>query len=93
MRSAVYPCVIFPSRYQGTYEGGRWVAVVAYDVPPGAVSDDVTTVQWWTKWGVHSAVATGRDPLDAYERLVEQSNGERYPDDLPEEALDVEVGS
>ena len=64
----VYPCVIAPARYGGIYEGGQWAAFGAREVPDGAVSSDVECSQWWIN--PTCLVGVGRNPGEAYERLV-----------------------
>ena len=39
----VYPCTVISARYDGTYEGGQWLAFHCYpdQIPPGATDSDV----------------------------------------------------
>ena len=68
MTRGIYPCVIFATRYQGTYEGGVWAAVEAYNIPCGAQADDVTACNWWAEHG--PGLGVGASPEDAYAALV-----------------------
>ena len=64
------PCVIVPTRYAGTYEGGRWVAFPAEltDIVGGDwQAGDPWAAPWWHKYG--SSVGVGNTPQEAYEAL------------------------
>lgn len=46
----LYQKVIRQTRYQGSYEGGRWIAYVCWDtaeLPEAAYADDVPCMLWW----------------------------------------------
>jgi|EndMetStandDraft_2_1072991.scaffolds.fasta_scaffold276943_1 hypothetical protein len=64
----VSPCVVAPSRYGGTYEGGLWVAFPADSVPTGATSGDTVVASWFLKNGWK--VGAGADPNAALADLV-----------------------
>ncbi len=66
----LYPCVIVPTRYGGTYEGGRWAAYAAPAVPQDAVGDDIECTTWWSE--PTCLVGVGDDPGTAYVALVEK---------------------
>lgn len=46
-----YPCTIFRSRYGGSYEPGRWVAIPLDHIPVDATDDDVTCASWFADYG------------------------------------------
>ena len=70
-----WPLTVARSRYQGIYEGGRWVAwnCEPHDVNPDWSDDDVTCARYW---GSAEANLAGRGStpdeaiLDLMRRLV-----------------------
>jgi hypothetical protein len=67
----LYPCTITPTRYSGTYEGGRWAAFRLYPekLPPAAFAGDLEATAWWA--GVEAPwVGVGETPLGAFRDLV-----------------------
>lgn len=46
----IYPCTIITARYQGTYEGARWLAFNcdADQIPSDATGDDVSCGNFWS---------------------------------------------
>ena len=63
----IEPCLVIRSRYDGTFEGGRWLAFPTISVPSGARGGDGETIaffnehSWW--------VGIADTPEDAVENL------------------------
>lgn len=72
-RSLLYPCTIVPTRYAGTYEGGRWAAFRCRpeDLPSQPFGDDLAASAWWhgedAGW-----VGLGASPDQAFRVLVKR---------------------
>jgi hypothetical protein len=64
----VSPCIVMPSRYGGTYEGGKWLAFPLDEIPEGPFWGDPWVPQWFGKndWWVGVADS----PTEAVEDLV-----------------------
>lgn len=69
MSYSLYPITICQARYGGVYEGGEWVAFLAYPqhIPDDAFEDDITCATWWAEH--HDEVGVGDTPSAAYENL------------------------
>jgi hypothetical protein len=72
-QSLLYPCTIIPTRYGGTYEGGRWAAFRCYpeEIPDLPFGEDVAASAWWhgedAGW-----VGLGAGPDQAFRALVKR---------------------
>jgi hypothetical protein len=67
-----YPVTIVPARYQGTYEGGKWIAF-PYDLQPDGdwEGDDVTTMEFWGQVRARRyPIGLGESPSEAYTSLI-----------------------
>ena len=64
------PCIIFPSTYGGTHEGGKWLAFPMEHVPRAAIDSETVVIAWFAKndW----RVGVGDTPNDALAHLVSQ---------------------
>ena len=72
--SDYYPCIIFMTRYQGTYEGGNWACIAFADyIPSEAVDDDLTCCDWWMSPQA-DLVGRGSTPDEAYNDMVHRQN-------------------
>lgn len=68
--SDFYPCLIFMTRYQGTYEGGRWASIAfTKTIPELAVGSDSEASMWWGSYESRH-VGRGETPEEAYEDMV-----------------------
>lgn len=67
--SNYYPCIIFLTRYQGTYEKNIWACIAFSDyIPSEAIDDDVTCCEWWAS-SEAALVGRGSTPDLAYEDM------------------------
>jgi hypothetical protein len=67
----LYPCTITPTRYRGTYEGGRWAAFRRRpeELPEQAFGGDSEALVWWS--GVEAPwIGIGNTPAAAFRDLV-----------------------
>ena len=66
----MYPCTIVAARYQGVYEGGRWLAFFLdpEHLPPDYAASDVPCATWWGT-SEASGVGRGATPEEALEDL------------------------
>lgn len=76
--SDLYPVTITQARYQGVYEGGKWLAFHAdpADVPAEAFADDITCSAWWGEYG--EDVGTGDTPGGAHRALLAIAHPRRF---------------
>ena len=74
----MYPVTIIKTRYQGTYESGRWAAfpVEFNDVPMDVVGDDIETMNWWSS--NVDMVGVGQTPEAALENLEDKMEWPEY---------------
>ncbi len=86
--TALWPLVVFSTRYDGVYEGGRFAALGSMTIPPDAIGGDPECHRWWQSWGADPRVAVASTVQGAYDKLVIQIGELSYPDnELPEEAF------
>ena len=67
----VYPVTIFMSRYNGTYSGGKFIALnkdIDDDHPDDMVGSDVPCMQFWSNFD--EPYGTGNTPQEAYMDLA-----------------------
>ena len=79
----MYPVTIIKTRYQGTYEGGRWGAfpVDFLDVPMDTMGDDIETMTWWSQ--NKDYVGVGETPEAALEDLEKKMENPEYAEFAP----------
>lgn len=69
----VYPVTIIRSRYQGAYEGAKWVAFNAHlDEVEDAEGSDVLCAYFFDRYT--DPIGRGESPKHAYDDLVRQLN-------------------
>ena len=78
----IYPLTIVPTRYRGTYEGGKWAAFNTHvnKMPNGWDDSDVQCVSWWRL--NHNRIGTGESPEEAMSdlqaKVLSIKNGEKF---------------
>ncbi len=82
----VYPCVVAPTRYGGTYEGGLWAAFKARAIPDDADGSDIECASWWA--APTCLVGVGGSPNEAYRALVKVVANCAHPDKTVLKLLD-----
>jgi hypothetical protein len=70
MSVEVYPCVIIPSRYGGTYSGGTWLAFNAHEEPGGATSGDNECADFFDDADQRMPIGRGETPNEALADLA-----------------------
>lgn len=68
----MYPITLIKTRYQGTYEGGKWAAFNLYpeDIPLAATGSDNCCAEWWYEKGKEKFVAVGATEQVALIKLL-----------------------
>ena len=64
----IWPIVVVEDRYNGTYSGATWTAFNSWDVPAGALGDDLSCNEFFRE--PNQPIGKGDTPTEAAENLV-----------------------
>jgi len=79
MQDDIYPVMVFMTRYSGVYEGDRWAAICAWEIPEEAHGSDIECAEWWAQVGDKWA-GVGPTPNSAVLELYKKIK-KRYSED------------
>ncbi|WP_414167185.1 hypothetical protein ACMATS_06130 [Streptoverticillium reticulum] len=67
----MYPVTIVPARYEGLYEGGKWIAFNRHpeEIPEGAFGSDIACTHFFDHPGI--PVGVGETPHAALASLID----------------------